>query len=152
MLIDREKQRALLTYFEGRRRSAYQDSKGYWTVGIGRCIDARLNCGLSETEINFLLDNDIERIEHQFIQDYPLFLLLNKPRRAALVDLAFSMGFAALAEFGPTLEHLKNGEFHDAAAHLAASKWARDVGPRRAEPICALIRTGEWPLNIPSLP
>lgn len=146
MLIDRGKQRELLTYFEGRRRSAYQDSKGYWTIGIGRCIDERLKCGLADDEIDILLDHDIERIEHGLIQSYPVFFLLNKPRRAAIVDLAFSMGLAALADFAPTFKHLEQGQFEDAAAHIAATKWAKDVGPRRAEPICQMIRTGEWPV------
>jgi lysozyme len=39
-----------LTREEGKRRSAYQDHLGYWTIGVGRLIDARKGGGLSDEE------------------------------------------------------------------------------------------------------
>ena len=44
---------------EGRKRSAYQDHLGYWTIGVGRLIDRRKGGGLSPDEIDYLLTNDI---------------------------------------------------------------------------------------------
>ena len=46
---------------EGSRSQAYQDHLGYWTIGVGRLIDARKpGSGLREVEIEFMLQNDIE--------------------------------------------------------------------------------------------
>ena len=46
---------------EGAESCAYQDSLGFWTIGVGRLIDSRKGGGLSNEEIDFLLENDIKR-------------------------------------------------------------------------------------------
>jgi lysozyme len=46
---------------EGVDRSAYQDHLGFWTIGVGRLIDRRKGGGLSDEEIDYLLQNDVKR-------------------------------------------------------------------------------------------
>jgi GH24 family phage-related lysozyme (muramidase) len=54
---------------EGCRSSAYQDSRGFWTIGIGICIDARANCGLTDEEIQFLFNNRVTQAKTSLLRD-----------------------------------------------------------------------------------
>ena len=45
----------LLIAEEGEKLSAYQDSMGFWTIGVGRLIDARKGGGISQEESRYLL-------------------------------------------------------------------------------------------------
>ena len=45
------------------RHVAYKCPAGYWTLGIGRNIDPAKAVSLSEEEVNFLLQNDLDRCE-----------------------------------------------------------------------------------------
>src|SRR3546814_14026178 len=55
---------------EGRIPHAYQDSLGYWTIGVGRLIDKRKGGRLTNVEIDMLLANDIaDKIAE--ISDWP---------------------------------------------------------------------------------
>ena len=51
----------MLEAHEGKRGHAYQDTGGKWHIGIGRNIDPS-GLGLSDDEIEYLLDNDIVRV------------------------------------------------------------------------------------------
>ena len=42
----------LIKEHEGVVKHAYQDSRGYWTIGVGRLIDEKLKGGLSDDEID----------------------------------------------------------------------------------------------------
>ena len=44
------------------RHVAYKCPSGYWTVGVGRNIDPNGGIGLSDEEIDFLLEGDIARV------------------------------------------------------------------------------------------
>ena len=55
--------RELLIRDEGCVPHAYADSLGYWTIGVGHCIDKRVGCGLPEPFIMQLLDHDIAEAE-----------------------------------------------------------------------------------------
>ena len=44
---------------EGLVLQVYDDSLGYKTIGVGRCLDKN---GISEDEAMYLLENDIERV------------------------------------------------------------------------------------------
>ena len=48
---------------EGRVLHAYQDSRGFWTIGIGRLIDKRKGGGISNEEADLLKRNDIARFK-----------------------------------------------------------------------------------------
>ena len=77
---------------EGAESCAYQDSLGYWTIGVGRLIDSRKGGGLSNDEIDFLLENDIKRNYEAVLAALPWMEKLNDARQAVLIGMAFQMG------------------------------------------------------------
>lgn len=127
---------------EGLRLSAYQDSLGYWTIGIGRLIDARKGGGITATEARMLLFNDIAKIERQLDEHLPWWRTLSDVRQRVLADMAFNLGVAGLLKFKNTLALIEDAEYERAAAAMLQSKWASQVG-RRAKRLAAMMRTGE---------
>jgi lysozyme len=131
----------LLIRDEGFRRSCYQDSLGYWTLGIGRCVDARKGGGISQSEAFLLLRNDLGSKTSALDATIPWWKGLDPVRRAVILSMAYQMGAAGLLGFRNTLKAVQEGRFSDAATLMLTSKWATQV-PLRASRLADAMRTG----------
>jgi len=116
---------------EGWRESAYRDHLGYLTIGYGRMIDEKKGGHITRDEGEFLLMNDIQRIETALMAAIPWMKELNGVRQAILVSMAYQMGVDGLLGFKNMLKHAKCGEFAAAGTHMRASLWYRQT-PERA--------------------
>ena len=123
---------------EGVRAKPYKDSLGILTIGVGRNLD---HVGLSDSEIDFLLANDIKRVMADLDRELPWWRNLSESRQTALANLGFNMGIKKLLQFKQTLLYLQNAHYDQAATELLASKYATQVGPR-AKRIAEQIRKG----------
>ena len=128
---------------EGSVAHAYQDSLGYWTIGVGRLIDERKGGLLYPDEIDYLLTNDIRRKTDGLNDALPWFHLLDEPRQAVLIQMAFQMGVKGLLAFTTTLSHVRVGRYAEAAVAMLESLWARQT-PERAARLSKQMETGEW--------
>lgn len=122
-----------ITRHEGYRRSAYQDSKGYWTIGIGRLIDKKLNGGLTVEEAQYLLQNDLDRCAKDLNEKLPWWSELSENRQYVLLNMCFNLGIAKLLGFKNTLAMIKAGNYEGAAKGMLNSLWAKQVGKRATE-------------------
>lgn len=128
---------------EGVVRHAYEDSLGFTTIGVGRLIDARRGGGLRDSEIDFLLHNDIEEKTAQVLAALPWASKLNEPRFAVLVNMAFQMGIGGLLKFKRALGSIEDGQYSEAAMEMLDSAWAKQT-PARAHRMAKQMETGEW--------
>ena len=128
---------------EGAESCAYQDSLGYWTIGVGRLIDSRKGGGLSNEEIDMLLDNDIKRNYEAVLKALPWMEKLSDQRQAVLIEMAFQMGVSGLLQFKRTLGFIEDGQYGEAAVEMLESKWAKQT-PKRAYRMALQMETGEW--------
>lgn len=135
--------RDMLIREEGRVPYAYQDSRGYWTIGVGRLIDERKGGHLSDDEIDYLLDNDISRIRFQLARDLPWIDQLGDARQAVLIGMAFQMGIDGLLKFHHTLGMVLLGDYEGASEGMLDSLWAKQTS-ERAKRMAEQMRTGEW--------
>jgi lysozyme len=126
---------------EGRVRHAYQDSLGYWTIGVGRLIDKRLGGGLRDDEINYLLNNDVEEAHVTAQKLVKNFDDLTSNRKAVILHLAFNLGYTKLAKFVNTLKAVNEGRWEDAARGMENSLWYKQVG-NRSKRLVKLMREG----------
>ena len=134
----------LLREHEGVRDKPYDDQtgkplasgdalKGKLTIGVGRNLT---DVGLSNDEIDYLLENDIARVEAELDEALPWWRNLDPVRQLVMMDLGFNLGVltppgeAKLLTFTTTLALIRNYRFEDAAANLAKTKWATQVGHR----------------------
>jgi lysozyme len=136
--------RALLEADEGRVRHAYQDSLGYWTIGVGHLIDKRLGGGLPDPIIDALLDYDIAEKTRELVAALPWVATLDEPRKATLISMAFQLGVPKLLKFRTALAHAAVGAWNEAADAFLDSKVAREQSPARWQRHARRLRTGVW--------
>lgn len=128
-----------LTRDEGKRFKPYTDTVGKLTIGVGRNLT---DVGLSDDEIDFLLEHDIDAaISGLQAHGYPMNQ--SNPRDAALIGMAFNLGLAGLLAFRIMLTAYKAGDYETAAVEMLRSKWATQVGDR-AKRLSEQLRTGQW--------
>ena len=125
---------------EGCRLRPYKDSEGLLTIGVGRCLDRK---GISQTEADFLLGNDILEYTAAVNSNIPCAIRLDEARRGVLINMAFNLGIAGLMKFRKMLAAVEAGEWDRAAAEMMDSRWAGQVG-ERAHRLARQMQTGEW--------
>tara|TARA_Y100001937_G_scaffold107170_1_gene149607 strand:+ start:104 stop:556 length:453 start_codon:yes stop_codon:yes gene_type:complete len=138
-----EKLIAMLKRHEGVETHAYECSEGKVTVGVGRNIDQEGGIGLSDDEVDYLLQNDIERVVKELAAEYPWFSDLDDVRRDAMVDISFNLGATRLRLFKRALAAMETGKYKEAATEFLDSKWARQVGGRALE-LTDMISSGTY--------
>ena len=132
----------MLRIHEGVRYKVYLCSEGYETIGVGRNISEG-GLGLSKDEVDFLLVNDIKRVQDELTRNFSWFLDLNEARRDAMVDICFNLGLTRLRSFANALEAMSYGQYEIAANEFMDSRWSQQVGNRAVE-VTEMIRTGEY--------
>lgn len=135
--------RELLKRHEGVKNYAYKDHLGYVTVGVGRCLEEGVGLGLSDDEIDYLLQNDIDRCRKELDTEYEWFDNLDSVRQEALINLSFNIGQTRLRGFVKALGHMAAGRYEEAGDEFYDSKWATQVGDRALE-VCQMIKSGEY--------
>ena len=133
----------MLRKHESVETHAYKCSANKTTIGVGRNIDKNGGIGLSNSEIDFLLANDIERVEAELLAAFSWYAALNDPRKDAMMDICFNMGLPRLRKFKKALAGMSASNYETAAAEFLDSKWAKQVG-QRAITITDIIRSGEY--------
>jgi lysozyme len=129
---------------ESSKRSVYKDSLGFWTIGVGICVDGTKGCGLTDEEIAFLLENRIKLNAASLSESLPWTDALDEVRRGALLNMVFQLGMHGLSEFEDMLTKLKAKDFSGAAAAGLNSLWASKQSPERAQRLMKQIETGVW--------
>ena len=132
----------MLKRHEGVRSKVYMCSANFETIGVGRNI-SESGLGLSTDEIDYLLNNDINRVREELTDEYFWFPALNEARQAAMIDISFNLGATVLRNFVKSLDAMANEKFDLAADEFIDSRWAKQVGNRAIE-VTEMIRTGQW--------
>ena len=121
---------------EGRVPYAYQDSEGYWTIGVGFLIDKRLGGGLRDDEINYILNNRVGEALATAQRLVKNFDSLTDNRKVVILSLAYNLGYTKLSKFVNTLKAINEERWEDAANGLYNSLWyvqVKDRGKRLVE-------------------
>lgn len=124
---------------EGVRLKPYRDTVGKLTIGTGRNLD---DVGISIDENDYLLMNDISRVERELDQYLPWWRGLDAVRQRVLANMCFNLGIAGLLGFKQTLQFIQSGQYEAAASAMLASKWASQV-KQRAVRLADMMRVGQ---------
>lgn len=137
-----EKLLEMLKRHEGVKSHVYRCSAGYETIGVGRNI-SKSGMGLSDDEVDYLLENDIERVIKELSSEYPWFNILDDVRKDAMIDISFNLGATRLRGFKRALAAMEVADYKTAAKEFLDSKWSRDVKGRATE-LCYMIEMGSY--------
>tara|TARA_R110002110_G_scaffold7299_2_gene37083 strand:- start:936 stop:1367 length:432 start_codon:yes stop_codon:yes gene_type:complete len=124
---------------EGVEEKVYLDTEGIETIGVGRNLRDR---GLSEDEIDLLLDNDIAICEEELLNNFEWYAELDEVRKRVLIDMAFNLGMPKLKQFAKMLGAIENKDWVNVASEMLDSRWAEQVG-NRASRLSEMMETGE---------
>jgi lysozyme len=138
-----EKLLEMLKRHEGVKSHIYQCSAGFWTLGAGRNVDPQGGLGLSDDEVDYLLQNDIERVIKELSTEYRWFNSLDDVRKDAMIDISFNLGATRLRGFKRALAAMEVADYKMAAKEFLDSKWSRDVKGRATE-LCYMIEMGSY--------
>lgn len=128
--------RALVVAREGRRLSAYRDSVGVWTIGVGhtgRMAPPPVKPGMriDEAQCDAFLAADLGPVER--VLNTAVTVPLTQNEFDAVASLGFNIGVGGLAR-SSVIKRLNLGDIQGAAgAFLAWSKPAVLIGRRKAE-------------------
>lgn len=130
--------RAQIKVDEGMRLKPYRDSLGILSIGCGRNLEDR---GLRPTEVDFMLENDLDEAEATARTLFPTFESLSDARKAVLLNMALNLGQTRLSGFVRFREAVSKGNFDAAAREMENSGWYQQVG-KRAVRLANQMRTG----------
>lgn len=133
-----EKGKKLLHSREACRLTAYQDTKGIWTIGWGFTYHAdgravkkgdRITQAQADSMFDLICDRDFEKPLNSLLSG----IRLNQDQYDALVSFCYNVGMAAFA--GSTmLKSLKAGKIKDANKQFARWVFPKEItGRRKAE-------------------
>ena len=146
-----------LAFHEGCVLKPYKDSHGYWTVGIGRCIDKNpltteelravgqnwKSEGITKNAAYMLLHNDIKRILAVLKEEIAFWNELDDERQYALLDMAFQMGINGVLRFKKMLAAMGVGNWEKAKSECLDSNYGREF-KNRALRIAGCIAKGKF--------
>lgn len=153
----KQKLTLILRKHEGNELKVYPDKEGYPTIGNGRCLTTKglskeecdyLNLGtydknaviaklevrgITQSEADYLLSNDIDYFTNELSKRLSWFVLLPETAKIVLIDMAFNLGVNGLLKFKNTLALIEKGNYLDATGEMLNSVWSRQVGNRAIE-------------------
>lgn len=133
-----ESLRDMIIRHEGIRAKPYRDSLGVLTIGVGRNLEK----GLSEDEIFYLLNNDINNAKYEVNKNFPWVLGLDEARLNVIYNMCFQLGINRLSLFRKMLAACRDGDYETAADEMLNSMWHKQTG-KRCEELATIMRKGE---------
>jgi lysozyme len=129
---------------EGVEDDVYFDTNGYATIGVGICVDSRVQgAGLRPEEIDFILDNRIKLARIELARVLPWFTPLNDVRQTMVISMYWQTG--SILRWPGFCKAMENRDYIEAAKQMLDSKVARDPKLHdRWEKQATMMRTGEW--------
>ena len=125
---------------EGVKNTLYKCTSDKWTIGVGRNLE---DVGLSEEEIDMLLQNEITRTEELLDEYMDWWSNLDYVRQDAMINFVFNVGIGTAMKFKKAMTALEEGDYEIAADEMMDSNWSKQVGDRAVE-VTEMIRTGEY--------
>lgn len=124
---------------EGIKLNLYKDTIGYWTLGVGRCLDKK---GISHDEALYMLANDIHDVQQQAAQAMPWLLGIDDVRQSVIYEMIFQLGINGVLAFKKMLAAIRDQDWKTASNEMLNSNWHQQT-PKRCEELADLMLSGE---------
>lgn len=126
---------------EALRLTAYQDSRGVWTIGYGRNLQV---LRISKEQAEQWFNEDMQQAITA-AQSFPEYTYLDTDaRQNAFIEMVFNMGASKVRGFKKMLAAIRLRGWASVADEALDSDWAKQVG-NRAQVLAKMLETGEFP-------
>ena len=126
-----------IKHHEGYRKSVYQCTEGYDTIGYGFAIkDLELDEDVAEEILIRKVEKLIKRVRKRFdwLDSVPHAV------QGVLVEMSYQMGLSGVCKFKKALHAMQMLQWKLAADELLDSRWAKQT-PNRAKELSDIIRS-----------
>ena len=126
-----------IKHHEGYRKSVYQCTEGYDTIGYGFAIkDLELDEDIAEEILMRKVEKLIKRVRSKFdwLDSVPHEV------QGVLVEMSYQMGLSSVLKFKRALKFMEHQNWERAAEEMLMSKWHRQT-PNRAKELSNIIRS-----------
>lgn len=124
------------------KSQVYPDSRGFQSIGIGRCVDPKVKgSGLTRAEAVWLCHNDCIRVRSEVNEEWPWVQHLPEMRQNVIYQMAFQMGVDGLRRWATFMEYVRTSRYALASQDLLSQKYASEC-PNRAKRLAKQILTG----------
>ncbi len=148
------KGKELTRFHEGESLTAYQDTRGFWTIGVGHLLAEPRNpkwrgYTITKQASDRLFDLDWQK-HIALVQKYaPWAMEFDEVRRYVIIDMTFNLGVEpfdgdGFKDWPMFVAQLKAKNWPAAAANMRSTLWATQV-KGRAQRLAKMIETGTWP-------
>lgn len=128
---------------EGRKLTAYHDSGGVLTIGVGHTgPDVRAGQTITNTQADAYLRGDMAEAVRELDRTQPWWRHMDDIRQDVMVQMMFQMGPDRLGRFVDTIKAAQRGDYARAADCMIKSKWATSDSPARARRMAMQMRSG----------
>ena len=148
------KGKELTKFHEGERLTAYQDTRGFWTIGVGHLLPRPRSSEwkgykITQVESDRLFNDDWHYHISLVAQYAPWAMQFDEVRRYVIVDMTFNLGVEpfdgdGFKDWPMFVAQLKARNWPAAAANMRSTLWASQV-KGRAQRLARMIETGTWP-------
>lgn len=121
---------------EGRSLTAYQDSAGYWTIGVGHLLGTEKRMSIiTDAECDALLEADVEEASDALIDVFGVSFRAGPARWRAMLNMAFNRGEKHMRESTTITPAIKaalagSGEWKAVSDAILASPWGKQIKSR----------------------
>ena len=126
-----------IKHHEGFRKSVYQCTEGYDTIGYGFAIkDLEMDEDIAEEILMRKVEKLIKRVRSKFdwLDSVPHEV------QGVLVEMSYQMGLSGVCKFKKALHAMQMFQWKLAATELLDSRWAKQT-PNRAKELSDIIRS-----------
>lgn len=135
--MDDNEIREMIKRHEGYVGHIYRDTAGVLTCGWGHALHE--NSKVPVAASNAFFEQDWE----EAIRGYKsLDLVLDRVRRAVLIDMIFNLGLTGFKKFEKMWAAIQKGDWEEAGRQMESSRWFKQVG-KRGEELKKMMETGE---------
>lgn len=135
----RDRLRANLIDDEGLRLKLYRCTAGKLTIGIGHNIEDR---GITPAVCELIFQEDVDVAERDAHALFPGLFSYSERRQAALVNMAFQLGFERLSQFKKMRAAVNAGDWGAAVREAKDSLWAKQTQESRVDRVLADLEQG----------
>lgn len=126
---------------EGRRLTAYRDSVGVNTIGVGHTQNVKPGQTITDATADGMLAGDIQNCIHDLDRALPWWRSLDDVRQDVMVQFCFQLGIGKLQQFTGTLSAVQRGDYALAGDRMLQSLWAKQT-PQRARRMAMQMKSG----------
>lgn len=121
---------SMLFYEEGFRDTLYRDINGYWTIGVGFCLDKiRMPEKVAMFWLNCIIEEILEQLENT--EDiYRIFEKLDESRQMGIINMCYQMGVRGVHGFHDMWAALDKDDYKGSARAAKDSDWGREFTAR----------------------